>query len=209
MNAAFYEAARPQRFRILGVQLRDFSFGHEILLRSTENAFLSDKKPAFDDLAIAVAICGQPYESGREDLRDLDEMKAAFLKWRKKLSRRHGFLWLRSEPGFQAEDLIAFQEYLTEGMEWPHVGFKDGDAKPCRIPIEERVIVTLCSKMGVPLSEVLNMPRRQALWHYCSCMEMHNLGVYIRDKFEDMDLRKRANDVDRRVNGKGKWASAN
>lgn len=61
----YIKAVHPQKFRVLGVDLLDFSLGHHTLLAALENAFVSvGRKPELKDLIQATFVCSRPYSVG-------------------------------------------------------------------------------------------------------------------------------------------------
>src|SRR5688572_15873887 len=115
MSAAWFKAAHPAPNPItcLGLRLRPYCLGHQILLRLQESPLAGEEVPtalfddpiqAFQELSYATIICAQTYEAGVKSLRSRFAVPAFARIW----------AWvIRSRVSPRAE-LLKFQRYRSE-----------------------------------------------------------------------------------------------
>lgn len=166
MEREYLEAAIPERFRLLGQELKPFALGHLMLLRRLGNAFSLPQPLTFgdelvNDLILGVFVCCQTYEEATAALQD-----PRLAKTLKKWSRRLGTF-----------DAIAkskeFARYIAQGSTWPdlHDGEKEASREP-GAPYIQRVRIVLQAKIGLSPSEALNYPWGLAQHDYFAYWEL-------------------------------------
>jgi hypothetical protein len=113
--AAYHQAAHPEPRIVLGRLLQPYSLGHVELLHACESNFTNPAATelTWDDLALALVICGGSYEQGkallwriRSEPRFARQHARVMFKWGKKLP----------EPDINAAAL-AFLDYLQAGSQ--------------------------------------------------------------------------------------------
>jgi len=69
MDRAFTLATAPPRHRVLGIELEPLTLGHVFILHEIGNPLPSGEAPQLDDIGVAVAICSQPWQHSKLDVR--------------------------------------------------------------------------------------------------------------------------------------------
>ena len=165
MSAAWFEAAHPAPNVVcLGLRLRPYCLGHQILLRLQGSplaeedmpiALIEDPVKAFQELAYGVIICSQTYEGGLKSLRSRFVVPAFARIWARVI---------RSRVRPQIE-LAKFHRYRAEAMWAPEVPeIKQPGRTPRSVssPWELRYLGALQHLFGYSESESLNMPLSRA-----------------------------------------------
>jgi hypothetical protein len=165
MGAAYFRAAIPEPYRILGRHLHPFSLGHYIILKRFGCAFVADEAATAtrEDLIFGVFVCSLTYEEFHEWLNRKDLFKKV-KKWGKKV----GVFDLPSKAAL-------FQEYIKAGQEHPKFWLEQEDDKPSGAHWVQSVITALTGSLGYSRSEALNAPLCQSLFDFYKHAE--NLGV--------------------------------
>ena len=157
---SFFENLCAPSTRILGMDLRQYSLGSEILLHATGNNFVTGGKPDIDDLISGIVICTQEYQDALYDMRHPEETAAAVNKWHKRIfsqAKKH-----KVEIDFpQAID--AFASYLKDAVEPPTFIISE-DGKEIEAPSPILFINVLTSKLGWTLDQALNQAKHLAVW---------------------------------------------
>lgn len=172
MSHAFYQAAIPDAWEILGVKLRPFSLGHVILLHRIDSPFVSrtlSDHPTFDDLALSVLICSESYEKAVECL-DYPHLPRVLRSWADRLTGmdrwtvRMGLRKARIIDFLQPA--IEFSNYIREHSKIPDYDFNPADFSEMHCPEVQMVKVTLMREMGFSESELLDRSWGLCLWDY-------------------------------------------
>jgi hypothetical protein len=170
----YSESVHPERWRILGVKLRDFSIGHALLLERSQSPFITgERDPSIDHYALALLICSQSYENALKSLSKRS-WRQKLWQWRFKV-----FAWFQNERVLNSEYLI--REYIREAKSSQPKFWRDkGRTKQTAAPDLLLVRVCLHSRFGYTNSEIMNMPYSQANWEYYGWLEQES-AVEFRD----------------------------
>lgn len=152
MPAAYFRAAIPEPFRILGLRLKAFSLGHYLILKRFGCAFVSetDARATREDLVFGVLVCSMDHD---EFLAFMDH--AEFLKSIQKWGHEVGLFDLK-------EKALLFQRYIEEGTQQPKFWIEQDDNDPSGSHWSQVMITTLRGKLGYTRHEVLNAPLTRA-----------------------------------------------
>lgn len=187
MNKAFYLAAIPEPVTLLGLKLRPFSLGHNLLLHRIESGFVCGGSIGFDDLAASVFICAQTYQSALNSFQDSD--RPAFMRtWHRKLT---GDVWWRRllRLKITAVDLriksAEFVKYLEAGSKMPYYEAPADKVGESQIETIHAVWLSLISETNLTNDEILNRPWGQCLYDYIGLKAMNGeLKIMSDDKAE-------------------------
>lgn len=170
MSAAWFEAAHPAPNVVcLGLRLRPYCLGHQILLRLQDSPLAGEEPPialfedpikAFQELAYGVVICAQSYEAGLRSVRSRFVLPAFARVWA---------LLIRSRVSPRRE-LIKFHRYRTEAMWFPETN-SPLKTRSLASPWEFRLLASLQQLFGKSESEALNMPLSRATALYTAWLE--------------------------------------
>ena len=168
-TARLLRAANPEPPRCLGLRLRPYSLGHDIILTALDNALLQGKRD-INDLLIAVFICAQPHE--------------AWSKW-------CGSFWL---PVFLRvwglflrrcnwiESFAIFEDYLQQGRSCPEVNVPVRDQRNSpATPWQQRLKLFLVMKMGLTEADALARPLALSHEDWCAAGEMEGVLNLLND----------------------------
>lgn len=171
MSAAYFRAAIPEPYQILGVKLRPFSLGHFIHMARHDVAFVSEKPAVAElsDLILGIQICSVTYEGFMEWIYSAnvaEEMKE----------------WGRKAKDFDFDEKVKlFREYIAEGSKQPPIFFEE-EPKQSGAHWTQSLKVGL-QGMGCSETEALNSPLSKAFEDYFKHAE--NMGaVRIANEFE-------------------------
>lgn len=173
-TAAWYAAAHPPKVICLGLTLRPYSIGAEILLQRENSALVfslsspggegrGEEAPSitYGDLALACLICSQTYRAADRFLHS---------RWQQNLFRR---LWLlrfrRHIPDLQRE-LDIFCEYRSSAAWQPAVN-RRLDGRPFGSPWQWRMLAFLMHAFHWTEDRALNYPLSRASALYAAWME--------------------------------------
>lgn len=178
-DAAYFTAAIPEPFRILGLKLKPFSLGHYILLKRFNNPFVADEPAGAtrDALIFACLICSMAYQEFLEFIEAPDYIKQV-QKWGKKV----GIFDLPSK-------VELFQRYITEGSKEPQYFVTDkSDNKPTSAHWSQSLFIALTTQCGYSRQEALNSPLSQCFADWMSFAEAQGLVEMVTD--EDIAMAK-------------------
>lgn len=159
-HQSFYKHLIAPATRILGIELRPFSIGSEMLLHSTWNNFVTHlEKPTVDDLISGIVICSQEYHEALHDLQHPGETAAAVKQWQRKVSReaRKEKIEIDFPRAIQA-----FSDYIKES-EPPTFIISEGGSD-IEAPAPVLFLNVLTSKLGWTFNQALNEPKHLATW---------------------------------------------
>jgi hypothetical protein len=172
MTHAFYQAAVPDAWEILGIKLRPFSLGHVVLLHRINSPFINGliSAPAtFDDLALSILICSDTYEKSLECL-SYKHLPRILRRWADQLTGMDRWLvrW-----GFRkativdfVQTAIDFSSYIREHSKIPDYDFNPSDFGEMHCPEVQMVKVTLMREMGLSEAEIMDRGWGLCLWDY-------------------------------------------
>lgn len=161
---AFADANRPAPVRLLRLQLRDYSLGHEILLLRRRNALLLLSADHFNALPKqdqilallqAVLICSATWDQNRRGQ-----------KW---LRLWH---WLNQNANWPLA-IADFRNYLEQGRLTPAInGVPDATGRPLGGPYHARLLQFIIQNLGLRESEAFDYPFGAAQFHYFTYLEL-------------------------------------
>lgn len=190
MSQDFYQQAIQEPCVVLGLRLLPLRLGHVLLLNRIGSAFLEHKADAdlFGELAIAVAICAQPYAEGLRDIED-PRTPAAMSAWAMRLTRtRFIDRILRRKPvpiDIQTET-EKFQAYLQINTKMPHYSYTPSDMQEIACPPVQIVRAFIQRAFGMSDDEILDRPWAQCLWDYITLKALDNqLQMVDRDEIAE------------------------
>jgi hypothetical protein len=128
MTAAYFNAAIPEPFRILGLKLKPLSLGRYRLMRRHDVAFVDDASRDADvsDLLLGVLICSMRVDEFAQFV-DSRTFHQEIARWKRKTSR-WGWLgclpvvgrWFARRNSFNAvQKILLFQQYIAAHTEAP------------------------------------------------------------------------------------------
>lgn len=152
MNAAdTFQAAIPEPYQILRLNLKPFCLGHYYTLRRFGCAFVSDDETeaTLDDLILAVLVCSQTWE-GFFELMEASNFKEQIKRWGEEIGLDFDI----------AEKVQLMNAYLEKAFRVPVVLFT-GDSKPSGAHWSMSLKSSLL-QMGYTQSEAMNLPLSEA-----------------------------------------------
>lgn len=172
MSHAFYQAAIPDAWEILGVKLKPFSLGHVVLLHRIDSPFVNGTIsgiPTFDDLALSVLICSEDYQTSLQCL-DYPFLSRVLRRWADQLTGMNHW-WVRA--GLRkaktidfVQTAVEFTNYIREHSKIPDYDFNPADFREMHCPEVQVVKVTLMREMGFSESEIMDRGWGHCLWDY-------------------------------------------
>ncbi len=159
-DAAFAQAAAPAPVRLLKLELRPYSIGHELLLRSKAESPDSDSRKILE-LMWAVLICSHSWE---EYFRLRKQWLMGLKVW----------LWgrrIRNEDFNRAA--LELAAYRRAGSTWPP-NKTPNDREASRVPGSPfllRLHRFVMRELGKSEAEAWDYPLGLAQWHWCSYWE--------------------------------------
>ncbi len=185
-DAAFATAAWPAPTRILGLRLRAYSLGHELLLTRLRNPLAQEKAEVrgqrseisglssfasslaieYRHLLQAVLVCHHSFEGYERFTQDwLAGLKVRVWTWR---MRRTG---LARGPGLDLAG-IEFLNYRRAGSTWAPGDPPEGQrGRPPGSPFLLRLHSFLMSELRLSELEAWNYPLGLAQWRWCAFWE--------------------------------------
>jgi hypothetical protein len=165
MEAAYFKAAIPEPFRILGLTLKLLSLGRYRLLKRFGCAFVADgsEEPTLSDLVIGVLICSMTCQEFKDFIAEpncLNEIKA----WGEKLGE------------FDCrEKFKLFAEYVVLGSKIPDYWDEESDGKVSAANWSQCVEAVLRGQLGWSGQEIDEEPLTKALSDYFKWAESQGL----------------------------------
>lgn len=148
---------------MLGILLRPFSLGHNLLLHRFNSPFVTGGKVGTDDLAASVFICAQTWADNLATLRDgRVERRLGPLTWREHKDR---FMsrWQRKAGHFDFRTKVkAFQKYLNDGGLGPRYSFNASEMRSIDCPEVQLVYLALKERLHFSEAEICDRP-----WGWC------------------------------------------
>ena len=172
MASDFYIATVPEPAVALGLRLRPLAIGHIILLHRIESAYVCpEAKPvdAWSELAMAVAICSQPYADGLRMLEDHAGTQQTMAVWAAKLTRttwRDRLLRRKSQAIDILTESRAFEAYIREHSKVPHYSYNADDVREVSCPHVQMVKASLQRAFGFADEVIMDRSWAVSLWDY-------------------------------------------
>jgi hypothetical protein len=180
MSAAYFSAAVPEPFRVLGLTLRPLSLGRYRLLQRFECAFVADGAASADmpDLLIGVLICSMrcdeflTWANSPDFAKDVRAWSARISPW-PWVSRLPGMgKWWRRNHSFDAlEKLQLFRRYVEEGSRVPKFWDEGSGGQGSGAHWAQGVEVALRAEVGWTKEEIDEEPLSKAMADYCKWLE--------------------------------------
>lgn len=180
ISAAFFQAAYDAEKRCLGLPLKPFSLGHQILLRATGNAYGSKLNPEWGDILLGVFICCQSWE---------DFSIALNSRWLSLSMRLWGFRATRAVKRDKlnlAREMLFFEEYVKDGSEEPEQMIqRNAGGRSLASPWELRLKLLAMEKFPqMTESQILNRPLRLLYAELVGKMEMEGSAEPLGEQHE-------------------------
>lgn len=164
MSAAFFKAAIPEPFVILGLRLKPFSLGHYILMNRFEVAFVAAGEATADipDLVLGVLICSKTYDDFLAFI-DREDCQKQVEEWGEKIGM------------FEFVDKVKiFSEYIAHHSEIPKFVYET-ETTESGGQWAQAVLLSLTGQLGYSREEALNIPLSEALTNYFKHAENQGL----------------------------------
>ena len=173
----YLRAAFPDRHTILGVPLRDYSLGHELLLERIKSPFVVPGAAEVGDLFAGLFICSLGYELAADEINrpDFAAVLGEFSRATLKAASRPAHWWnLPSE--LKAEDAIArFARYVAAAKHGPGMDWRREEGAGEVLTLGSHPLhvikVTLMAELHFTEREALSLPYALAQWNYVTLFE--------------------------------------
>jgi len=195
MTAAYFSAAIPEPYRILGLQLKPLSLGRYRLMHRFDVAFVADEEtlPGFQDLIVGVSICSMRCDDFLA-WWGTKKFYRQMRKWSKRLCPGQwigripwlGKWWMARHGVDVPEKLALFGKYISEGSEVPKFWDLTGGSSASGAHWAQAVEVILRGELGWTRDEINEEPLSKALSDYFKWME--NKGLIQLMNENDLDL---------------------
>jgi hypothetical protein len=200
LREEYLKAVLPDRHAVLGVRLRPYSLGHDLLLERLGSPFYTlASVPDFTDLALAVNVCAREFHAADEWLNSPGlpaEMKA----FAKSIVRD-----CKSKLDVPAK-VDAFVEYVAAGKRVPEFRWQESEHTEVialESPTVQVVKVALMARLGYTEAEALNCPYGLAWWNYVTLFEVEG-RMRLLDREKIAVQQARADEFDNFVRKGGK-----
>jgi hypothetical protein len=178
LREAYLKAALPDRHTVMGVSLRPFAIGHQLLLERIRSpfAFIEPAKP--EDLFIALLVCSQSHADAAETLNDpeLPAIVSDFTKAILRAATRPVRWWQRPLAVDFAARLAAFEAYLSAARAIPEFEW-NSDPNSELVTLGSHPLhvlkITLMSKLHFTEEQALNCPYALAHWNHATLNEVN------------------------------------
>ena len=189
----------PERFRVLGYPLRTYSLGHHLLLHRIRSPFVLGGVPTYDDLALAVLICLNDYNTACLVLQSpLLRFMLRWMEWRAS-GKFNPLCWFGKKP--RIIDLPAecheLSRYFRHGE---HVPFHFISQNTVRVPLPmvHAVRVALMQKTTLSEAEIMDRGWQLSLQDYY-LIKANDGAIQLGDQDEIEEARKTAEKADELV----------
>jgi len=184
MEAAYFSAAIPEPYRILGLELKPLSLGRYKTLKRFGCAFVADgeAKATVQDLLLGLVVCSTRVDEFLVSLRS-GEAEKDIRRWGRKVCP---FAWLgmlpyigkywRKNHSFNiVEKMGLFKSYLEEGSKAPKYWDESTDNRQSGAHWSHSLEVTLRGELGWTEEEINESPLTKALADYFRYAESNGL----------------------------------
>ena len=194
MSRFFTPYLQPVKTTCLGLELKPFSLGHNILLHGVESAFVMGGLPDFSDIAISVFICSRSYTDAVKAFHS-KEVHKFMAKWQKQIGNFN-----------LPEKCALFAEYLKQGNEVPTYSWpedQEGKSRPSTSPIVLAVKSTLQHKLNFREAELMDRPWNLCLLDWLILKELEGAIAFV-DEDALAEAKKVADEAYVRLKAEGK-----
>lgn len=172
MDAAYFQAAVPEPYRIFGLQLLPLSLGRYRLLMRFDCAFVADgeAKATIEDLLVGILICSMR-------VKDFLELLGS-RRWNRELKRwgRRVRREMDADPYFNILAKVGlFQSYIQESSHVPNYWNEMAEQGGSAAHWSHNVEVSLRSQLGYTAEEIEEGPLSKALADYFKHAENQGL----------------------------------
>lgn len=184
MSAAYFTAAIPEPFQILGLKLKPLSIGRYRILKRLNCAFVSEQevKAEAADLIIGVLVCSMRCNEFIE-LYDSHNLEKLLRRWSRSISPLPwiGFLpivgkWWRKRYSFDMfEKMNLFKRYIEQGSETPKYFDESGEKGVSGAHWSHSIEVSLRRECNWDREEIDEGPLSKALADYFKFLENEGL----------------------------------
>lgn len=200
---AYAESFLPERYVILGIELKPLSLGHYLLMRRFDVGYATDADKSsvgWDDFVMGLLICSMTHEQFIDLLNnkvDGKQAKCRWLWWRddhnyfmRYLKRQSKLLKqrIKKEKGFNLLSKMGlFNYYIRRGTIMPkywegdHASDKESGAHWSQI-----IFTSAISDLGYTRSEALNIPLTQLFNDFFRFAESQGAIELMRDDEEEL-----------------------
>ncbi len=195
MSAAYFKAAIPEPYRILGLSLKPLSLGRYRLLNRFGVAFVSEqaRQASISDLIFASCLCSMRCDAFLEwvespsfgkDLRRWGR-KVCPWPWINKLPWI-GKYWRKHHTFDVREKFVLFKRYIAEGSKVPKYWDLSGggEATASASHWSQNIEVTLRSELGWTSEEINEAPLTKAISDFFKFAE-NNGSIQLTTEEED------------------------
>jgi hypothetical protein len=175
MGSAYFTAALPEPYQILGLRLKPLSLGRYRLLKRFGCAFVADEEASagINDLILGLVICSLRVEEFMRRLED-GTLKREVRKWGRKICpcAWMGLIpvlgkWWRRKYAFDVfEKEGLFSAYLRDGSKEPKFWDENKDGGTSGAHWAQSIEVILRSELGWTDEEINEAPLTKALADY-------------------------------------------
>jgi hypothetical protein len=167
-TADWFQAAHPSPAVCLGLTLRPYSLGHEILLNREHSAFVLTGASAsgtslFGELALACLICSQPYAQACRFLAS---------RWQPAIFRRLWKIRFALHAPDLARELKGFRDYRDAAAWFPEEN-RPMTGRTLASPWPFRMMSFLITEAGFQEEQALDYPLSKATVLYSAWAEYH------------------------------------
>lgn len=185
---------------VLGLRLRPYSCGHEILLCRIGSPFAVEAEADWFDLFVAVLVCSQTFKDGQTLVQSPRKSRLFILAWR---------LWLKVARVDLYAELAKFYDYLSDGRWSPpayDIKAKPGwESRTLKAPRVYRLIPMLCEKLGLRETDALDFPVARANL-YAAAIADRDGTIDLEGGSSDEALKKHLADLEARAaKGEAVW----
>ena len=184
MEAAYFQAAIPEPFRILGLALKPLSLGRYRLLKRFGCGFVADgnEEVGIADLLLGLVICTHRVDEFMELVTSL-RLNREVKTWARKISplpflSRIPVLgkWWRKGHSFNViEKMMLFKRYIEEGSVVPKYWDETENPKTSGAHWSLAVEIALRGELGWSGEEINELPLTKALEDYFKWAENQGL----------------------------------
>ena len=184
MDAAYFQAAIPEPFRILGLKLKPLSLGRYLLLRRFNCAFVAEEEASagVPDLLLGLVICSMRVD---EFLAAAESHRLArdIRRWGRRVCPRAwisclpivGRWWRKNHACDALEKMRLFQRYIQLGSVVPKYWDEGRDQRMSGSHWSHGVEVCLRGELGWSQEEINEAPLTKALADYFKFAENQGL----------------------------------
>lgn len=173
MLAEYVRRHIPEPVVCLGVRLRPYCIGHDLLLYNFHSPLVANKKnkkgeslaPELGDLLLGLYICSQTYEDA---YRNIAEGK--HIRWARDFRKQ-----FHRKPFKPLEEYDFLSRYIAEAIRQPRVYFTEAEGDNTAGPgaaFQAVLKVFLMERLHLSPSEALNYPIAVAWYEYSVWLEI-------------------------------------